>query len=580
MKNFFKKTLLPITIWLLMLSTVMAWWKLMNRSNYDVVAKRILFTVTGTGTDNPVLDTNSGGNIIAYGPLLDWSGNLYVTWITETDPIRTAASWNYIDMSMTWYRNAAGVWVDTNSGKALYRYNNSGTQSPFLEYGWATFGSIYRKWYTGTKYYWFTVWWGNKNSSNWNPSFNFWRMIIWHNNSITWWDYWIAIWNLNVINHSYSSAFWYKLNSAADYQVLLWKYNIWYSSWVLEVWWWTYEHTRDNFLTIFNDGSTRLTAKDKNWAQYITWWALSWYAKLSGYAYYWPAYDSSGNAYSTGAWWTTLAWTHDFISKRSGSVLVDSYISNSWNDVSINRTDGDDFTITTVWQINRNRPQDDNDDYAIKINASTNWGMYIYSLWTDGNSQHNPTLYLYQRNFEDLFQSFGYYVGWTWNGGIWVTIDYLWKLHAYQWIYDGSGNAYITSATWAFCALSGNNTLTGTQTIAWLLWWAALNQNGSVTWDFTVNRANGNFQSVVIASWTYANPLKMTFSNALVGEYTLKLIQDSTKTGMIDRNNNTYINFKDGIFPLLSTQTGAVDIIKLFYDGTNRYGYTLFTDML
>lgn len=43
----------------------------MNRSNYDVVAKRILFTVTGTGTDNPVLDTNSGGNIIAYGPLLD-----------------------------------------------------------------------------------------------------------------------------------------------------------------------------------------------------------------------------------------------------------------------------------------------------------------------------------------------------------------------------------------------------------------------------------------------------------------------------------------------------------------------------
>jgi hypothetical protein len=51
----------------------------MNWSSYDVVAKRILFTANGTGLSNPILDTNSGGNVIAYGPLVDGFNNPFLT---------------------------------------------------------------------------------------------------------------------------------------------------------------------------------------------------------------------------------------------------------------------------------------------------------------------------------------------------------------------------------------------------------------------------------------------------------------------------------------------------------------------
>lgn len=79
MKNFLKKTFLPIIIGLLILGSVSAARKLFNWSSDDTIAKRILFTATGTGLANPVLDINSGGNIIAYGPLLDGSGNAFIT---------------------------------------------------------------------------------------------------------------------------------------------------------------------------------------------------------------------------------------------------------------------------------------------------------------------------------------------------------------------------------------------------------------------------------------------------------------------------------------------------------------------
>jgi hypothetical protein len=50
----------------------------------------------------------------------------YLTGFTEVDPIRNAASGDYVLNASTGDRNTASSWVSTNSGNATYFRSNSG----------------------------------------------------------------------------------------------------------------------------------------------------------------------------------------------------------------------------------------------------------------------------------------------------------------------------------------------------------------------------------------------------------------------------------------------------------------------
>ena len=89
---------------------------------------------------------------------------------------------------------------------------------------------------------------------------------------------------------------------------------------------------------------------------------------------------------------------------------------------------------------------------------------------------------------------------------------------------------------------------------------------GTKTSNFTLDFANGPCQQVTINA---AGPLILTLSNPVTGgAYFLKIVQGAT-AGTI-----TFpVNVKWGAAgaPTLSS-TGLIDIINLYYDGTNYYG--------
>lgn len=396
-------------IGLLILGSVSAAWKLFNWSNYDTIAKRILFTATGTWLANPVLDTNSGGVIIAYGPLTDWSGNNYITgWyvsgvyllISNSGDYFNANSWTYF-LTNSWvyfetnswtyfntysgdYFNAnSGVYFEANSGTYFNTYSgdffNANSWTYFETNSWTyfllysgdyfnanswTYFNLYSGDYYTTNPLWYitgwqvpadlrqtsTVWWLTEWLSpvstwyvgllvgHWVSAANIWATVIWTNSSANG-DYALALWLTNTADAYGAVSIGNNITNSTQYKVVLWKYNVDYTSGAFEFWYWTAGWDL-NLLTIFQDWSTRLTAKDQagnvylTWlalSGYLTWGSLSWYITglaLSGYltwytesdpvrlaasgnycllswwAYYGPAYDASGNAYSTGAWLT------------------------------------------------------------------------------------------------------------------------------------------------------------------------------------------------------------------------------------------------------------------------------------
>lgn len=105
MKKFFKQSIW-IIMWLLVFGWVFAAWLVQrNNSRLELSQLRMLFTNDGTIWWTEVFDINSGGNIIAYWPLVDWAMNPfltgvslsgYITGYTETDPIWNAISGDYV----------------------------------------------------------------------------------------------------------------------------------------------------------------------------------------------------------------------------------------------------------------------------------------------------------------------------------------------------------------------------------------------------------------------------------------------------------------------------------------------------
>ncbi|NDD86061.1 hypothetical protein EBZ38_17515 [bacterium] len=90
---------------------------------------------------------------------------------------------------------------------------------------------------------------------------------------------------------------------------------------------------------------------------------------------------------------------------------------------------------------------------------------------------------------------------------------------------------------------------------------------GTKTGNFTLDFANGPCQQVTINA---AGPLVITLSNPVTGgAYLLKVVQGATP-GTVTWP--VAVKWGAAGAPVLSTVTGKIDIINLYYDGTNYYG--------
>lgn len=176
MKKFLKQ------LWLFMLaivfiSTVFSAWRSTNRSTYEMIANRFLFTSWGTASGAYVLDTNSGGTIVAYGPLVDGSGNNFITWVV-----------------ISWTRNSIPLFNWTG-GLSSSNMSLSGTYLNLSANG--TFS------YDSTADY-PTILWGNGNSIGYNCDSSI--IAGGENNSIA------------LASHSsqYSTIVWWKNNTIVN----------------------------------------------------------------------------------------------------------------------------------------------------------------------------------------------------------------------------------------------------------------------------------------------------------------------------------------------------------------------------
>ena len=88
---------------------------------------------------------------------------------------------------------------------------------------------------------------------------------------------------------------------------------------------------------------------------------------------------------------------------------------------------------------------------------------------------------------------------------------------------------------------------------------------GSITGNVTLNWDNGNNQSA-----TLTGAVNLAFSNPIAGaNYSLTLIQGGAGSYTVTWPTTKWVG---SVPPTLSTAIGAIDLIGLYYDGTNYYG--------
>jgi hypothetical protein len=155
-------------------------------------------------------------------------------------------------------------------------------------------------------------------------------------------------------------------------------------------------------------------------------------------------------------------------------------------------------------------------------------------------------------------------------------------------ITDGSGNlavAAVTSTTLAF--LDIGSSLTALLALKAPL--ASPTFTGTVTLPTTIVVGNyvvaptefdsGNSGTSKTLTWSNGSAQKSTLTGNVTytfaspqigGAYVLRLVQDGTGSRTVTWP--AAVKWPGGVAPTLSTAAGAIDLINLYYDGTNYYG--------
>lgn len=129
--------------------------------------------------------------------------------------------------------------------------------------------------------------------------------------------------------------------------------------------------------------------------------------------------------------------------------------------------------------------------------------------------------------------------------------------------HSGSGNGLQlgTSAITDYSITSSKLS----KNLALFLATSALNPSGTTQ---TIDWNLGNDQTLGLAS--ASGNVTLSFSNSLLGaRYRIQIYQGATPRTLVWPAS---ILWPGGQAPILSTANGAVDIVELFYDGTNFFG--------
>ena len=108
--------------------------------------------------------------------------------------------------------------------------------------------------------------------------------------------------------------------------------------------------------------------------------------------------------------------------------------------------------------------------------------------------------------------------------------------------------------------------------------------SASTTVTTTQELDNGNSGATATIDWNDAQNQKITLTANVTLTFTdltegtgvlhLKLIQDDTGNRTATWPNT--VNWAGGTAPTLTTDADAVDLVSLYFDGTNYYGSTIF----
>ena len=98
---------------------------------------------------------------------------------------------------------------------------------------------------------------------------------------------------------------------------------------------------------------------------------------------------------------------------------------------------------------------------------------------------------------------------------------------------------------------------------------------GTQTTNFTIDWSNGPAQKLVIDN---AGPLAITLSNPVTGGSYILQIEQGTTPGSVTWPAS--VKWGAAQDPVLSDATGEIDVISLFYDGTNYRGSAIIEDSL
>lgn len=382
-----KKILSRLIIWILMFWWVFAAYRLTNWSSYQMIANEFLFTSGWTSTWQAIMDINTGGNVIVYGPLKDWSGNIFITW--------WAISWIYLLISNSWTYFNANSWI----------YFNINSGSYFQVHSWEYFEANSWNYYTTNPLGYIT-----------GSSLSTYLLIA---NS---WDYYTA----NPLGY----ITWLSLSG----------YITWYSEtdpiWILASW---------NYLLIAN--SWDYYTANPLW--YITWIALSWY--ITWYIETDPIFMAASWSYLSvgtgvdgklcqwsGAWvdcnvepasW--LVETDPIWNVASGNYLLitnswDYFNTYSWDYFNVNSGayfeahSGDYYTLNPLWYITGG-------SLTWVASDGSTWWICIFtgdgSLVKSPNFTWSSPLWLYSHvdALNAWAATFYDNYNWTW---VWVTYSF------------------------------------------------------------------------------------------------------------------------------------------------------------
>lgn len=204
MKNFLK-WFFGVLLGILVLGWVFAAITQWNNSKQELSQKRMYFTDTGSPTGNVVADINTGGKIIMYGQLRDWSGGQFITgW---------ALSWYLTWSALSWYLTGEKDPIFIANSWLFYRASNA---SWFIWGSWLTYNS-----------YTLNINWPQPGLILWYT----WNIVVWSAITVSWW-YTSQCISQTVVNLTWTIPSYLAPNTT--YIIKEWTYNI--SSPILLTW--------------------------------------------------------------------------------------------------------------------------------------------------------------------------------------------------------------------------------------------------------------------------------------------------------------------------------------------------------